>query len=191
MTVPIKNSCSWILKNILKQRGQVKEMQPWKDLVENEKFSMKKFYYNFLKHHQQIPWRRLFYDNAARPRALFTLWLACHDRLATKARLREFGILTNEECTFCDNVETLQHLFFDCRVTKNIWRNILKWLNMDHNPQGWAQELNWVIENSKNKSWKAKILKVVVAETSYEIWKHRNDSIFAGSIKEMDIDIER
>ncbi|XP_058770039.1 uncharacterized protein LOC131643749 [Vicia villosa] len=176
------------MNNILKQRDQVKEMQTWKELIQNGKFSTRKFYYNFLEQHQTVPWRKLFYDNAARPRALFTLWLACHDRLATKARLRKFGILTNEDSNFCENVETLQHLFFDCRVTKNIWRNVLKWMNMDHNPQGWAQELKWLIENSKNKSWKAKILKVVVAETSYEIGKHRNDRIFVDRIKEMDID---
>ncbi|XP_058750109.1 uncharacterized protein LOC131623109 [Vicia villosa] len=189
--VPIKKSCSWILKNILQQRDQVKEMQPWKDLVKTGKFAMKNFYYAFLDQQQKVPWRKLFYGNVARPRALFTLRIACHDSLATKARLRKFGMLSNDACSFCEEVESLQHLFYECRGTRNIWQAILKWMDMHHTPQGWTQELQWVIENSKNKSWKAQILKVVVAEASYEIWNYRNDNIFADNRKEMEIDIER
>lgn len=134
MNVPIRDSCSWILKSILKQMDRVKERHQWKELPRTRKFSMKKFYYSFLEQHQQVPWRKIFYDNDVLPRALFTLWLACHDRLATKAILLKFRLLNNEDCVFCDSEENLQHLFFYCRVINRIWKVMLDWMNMDNIP---------------------------------------------------------
>lgn len=75
------------------------------------KFIMKNFYYEFLEQYQQVAWRGLFYG-AVRPRALFTLWLSSHGRLATKARLVKLEMLSNNMCAFCDGVDNLQHLFF-------------------------------------------------------------------------------
>ncbi|XP_058782985.1 uncharacterized protein LOC131657628 [Vicia villosa] len=84
-------------------------------------------------------------SNKARPRALFFQWLACHKRLATKEKLAKFGIIRDTQCCFCSKIETLDHLFYSCSVMKLIWSDILNWINVDHVPLEWNQELSWLI----------------------------------------------
>lgn len=47
-------------------------------------------YHEIKEQHQNVEWMKIMYDNPMRPRALFTLWMDCHDRLATKERLSHF-----------------------------------------------------------------------------------------------------
>lgn len=58
---------------------------------------------------EQVPWKRMFYGNAARPRALMTLWLDCHGKLPIKERLHWFSMLDNNIRCFCSNVEIIDH----------------------------------------------------------------------------------
>lgn len=51
-----------------------------------------------------------------------------------------------------------------------------------YSPKDQTQELRWVTQASKSKNWKAKILKVVFAETIYECWKYRNYKAFSNSV---------
>ncbi len=40
------------------------------------------------------------------------------------------GIKGNDSCTFCgSSPETLSHLFWDCDIVKNFWKNIQDWVN--------------------------------------------------------------
>ncbi|XP_058762042.1 uncharacterized protein LOC131635435 [Vicia villosa] len=152
MTVKVRASCSWMLKVILNQREDLAGMQAWKDSLSARKFCKKKIYIGFLTNNQTVPWRKVFYDNEARPRAFFITWLACHGRLATKDRLKRFGILDNENCVLCAGTESLYHLLFDCNKTRDIWKEVLQWMQVDHNPQRWEHELSWIIHMSKNKT---------------------------------------
>lgn len=69
-----------------------------------DKFYKKKIYNGLLSNTQTVSWRKLMYDNEARPRAIFIIWIACHGRLATNDRLMRFGILDNDNCVFCVQV---------------------------------------------------------------------------------------
>ncbi|GAU21086.1 hypothetical protein TSUD_10030 [Trifolium subterraneum] len=127
---------------------------------------------------QSVVWRTLFYGNMARPRALVNLWLACHERLATRDRLHKYGSIETTCCCFCNADEMQQHLMFNCSETKGIWRKILEWIQIDHSPLGWHQEVEWIIQQSKGKGGRAKILKLAFTESVYEIWRYRNDVSF-------------
>lgn len=41
-------------------------------------------YYNLKEPQQPVQWRKLMFNNVARPMTLFMLWMTCHNRLATK-----------------------------------------------------------------------------------------------------------
>lgn len=84
MIVPIKGSCSWMLKNILKHKEDVQVMRQCQELRVSQKSLPKKFYYGLIEKHDQVPWRKVFFDNNVRPHACFILWLVCNDCLATK-----------------------------------------------------------------------------------------------------------
>lgn len=55
---------------------------------------------------------------------------------------------------------------------------MLQWLNIEHNPTRWMQEIEWMIEASKNKSSNARILKIVYAETVYAYLMYRNKHVY-------------
>lgn len=77
-------------------------------------------------------------------------------------------MIQDNSCNLCGNVETLDHLLFDCRKLKNILLEVLHWLNIEHQPQNWNQELKWIIHVSKSKHWRGKILKIAFREIVYE-----------------------
>ncbi|XP_058732620.1 uncharacterized protein LOC131604176 [Vicia villosa] len=116
----------------------------------------------------------------ARPRAIFVMWMACHNRLNTKDRLARFGNITDGECLFCGEIETCSHLFFACRETYSLWKLVLHWIHIDHRPQAWENELKWIIVRRKGKSWIVKMLKICVAEVIYYVWNARNKKAFQG-----------
>lgn len=124
--------------------------------------------YNGLKEQQQeVLWRKLWYDNATRPKPLFILWMTCHEILATKNKLYRFGMLDNDECCFCRNKKTLEHLMFSCPILRNIWEYV--WLQSSHKLGGWIEELRWRVDNCKRNGWRANILKCAIVETVYEV----------------------
>ncbi|XP_058769383.1 uncharacterized protein LOC131643248 [Vicia villosa] len=169
MQVQVKENGSWILRSIFNLRPQVTQMEHWKKLNERGGFKMKNLYLEFLEKHPKVEWRVLMRKNCARPRAVFTMWLACNKRLATKTRLQKFGVQT------------------DLKETKTIWEQMLIWLNMKHKVQGWEQELSWVTKVCRSRNWRSNIVKVAIAETIYEIWKNRNDRVFPHQYKENNI----
>ena len=132
----------------------------------------------------QVEWRKLLIGNHARPRAIFTLWMACNKRLLTKDRMNRFGMATDGLCVFYKMPETCQHLLFNCSDIKPVWEKILNWIGFNHTPAMWDEELKWIVQNTKGKGCKRSLLKMAVAETTYMIWCVRNRIIFQDGRKE-------
>lgn len=126
-----------------------------------------------------VEWRVLFRRNAARPRTAFTTWLTYHGMLVTKSRPKRFNMITDSNCSFYHNKEeSIAHLFFACRYTFEIWKQILHWLNVSHQLKPWTEELKWVMQYVAKKGWKASILKMAFIETLHGIWLRRNEVVF-------------
>src|ERR1044072_3729804 len=100
-----------------------------------------------------------------------SLWMTLKGRLPTRDRLVRFGIINETGCCLCGGDESIEHLFFTCRVTYKIWGDVLTWLNFSHVPMGWQRENDWLIKETSKKGWKRKALKIAITETIYEIWK--------------------
>ncbi|XP_058727197.1 uncharacterized protein LOC131598632 [Vicia villosa] len=119
----------------------------------------------------RVPWRFLLNHNTARPRAVVNLWLMCHGRIATKDRLKRFGIINDSHYSLYNEIEeSITHLFFECKITKSNWDQVLKWIEVTHEPKAWDEELNWTIQETEKKGWKASLLKLAFTETLYEVW---------------------
>lgn len=123
---------------------------------------------------------------------LFIMWLACHNRLATNDGLYKFGKVDNRFCVFCDEIQSIQLMFFTYQCMNDIWKKILEWINVDQKPRGWIQELAWIKERSKSKSCRSIFLKTAFADMVYSCWKYRNkkvhDKIYTTNISEEVID---
>lgn len=150
--------------------------------------------YEHLVTFQEVRWRKIFYSNVVRPKTLFSLWMVCHERMATKDMLVRFGMIAYDRCCFCRIKETMNHIFFQCRQLKEIWNHILCWLQIDHSPSIWSDEIKWIIDKSKGKGCKASFLRCAFTETIYEIQNYIITNYFGkdtskSSIKPKIIDI--
>lgn len=86
--------------------------------------------------------------------------------------------MTDEKCVFYGEPKSCGHLFFMCRYTNKIWRKLLDWMHIVHSPKEWKAELNWIIEATKGKSCRAKLLKICIAKMTYHAWLMRNRRVF-------------
>src|SRR3954465_538218 len=114
-----------MLKSIVKIRDMIRHSEYWEKSINDQKFITRMMYKDLKGERAVMNWRKLFYQNHARPHARFTLWLAILGRIPTKDRLERIGIRTDGKCTACDNVEAINHIFFACRFTQQIWITLL------------------------------------------------------------------
>ncbi|GAB2291603.1 hypothetical protein Dimus_025859 [Dionaea muscipula] len=72
--------------------------------------------YNFLRgQHDKVSWAKMVWSADGFPRHQVCLWLAVKNRLLTRSRLYEMGILTG-------SVETVNHILFECEFAKDVLR---------------------------------------------------------------------
>lgn len=116
----------------------------------------------------------LFFNNIARPNAIFVLWMACLGKLYTRDRLKRFGVTNDDRCFMCDEFESVKHMFFGCRAVRDIWEGVLNWLRIDHIPRTWDTETGWILQKIKGKNPSGRLLQGALAETIYAVWKMRN-----------------
>ncbi|CAK8572589.1 unnamed protein product [Lathyrus sativus] len=127
MNYETKTHNSWIMRGILKHRDNMGEIRnDWDQIVNAQKFKVSVLYKVMIDDGTRVQWRNLVQFNKGRPRAGFCLWQACHGKLATKDRLKHFGMLEDTSCNLCHSEEeTMNHLFFSCQVTSHIWMEVL------------------------------------------------------------------
>jgi hypothetical protein len=65
------------------------------------------------------------------PRVRVFLWLLSHHKLLTRDNLNKRQSLTNVECLFCAEKETIFHMFSECAVTKHCLNEIPDFFNCD------------------------------------------------------------
>lgn len=178
MSQPVPPSSSWIMKGIMLCMTLTIGNSTWDSMRGLPKFKTGVMYMALQIERPEVEWKTLMYGNLARPRAKMIMWMACHDRLPTRARLHRFGLLDSATCCFCPDMETREHLLFYCGETKRIWKGVLQWIGVQHDPGSWTNEIGWVLRQSKGKHWRKRLLKLAFIETIYEVWKHRNNTCF-------------
>ena len=58
-------------------------------------------------------------------------------RIATNDFLNKIGVSSSAMCTFCNEyVETLEHVFWECKFSQSFWKNVTEWLtkNLKQSP---------------------------------------------------------
>ena len=108
------------------------------------------------------------------------VWLLCRKRLTTKDRMKAWGInMASDACDLCKgSLETMDHLFFECPVSRIVWQKLIKLCLVQRAPFPWQQELQWVCSHWKSNSFPDQVRRLALAVTVYYLWKARNQSIF-------------
>ncbi|VFQ89229.1 unnamed protein product, partial [Cuscuta campestris] len=89
------------------------------------------------------PWMAFIWQSYIPPKCSFTLWLALKRRLPTKTNLEFLGLPM--DCTFCGHgLEDVDHLFFSCQFSKEVWDNIKTWLGMEGHLSTLTRTIRWL-----------------------------------------------
>ncbi|XP_059291535.1 uncharacterized protein LOC132045026 [Lycium ferocissimum] len=133
---PPKNA-TWVVRKIIEARQYVLSLGSLQGnllsrlelVVVSQKYSIKKMYVVLRPLQPQAPWKHLLLQPQIHLRHKFILWLALQRILATIGRLLKFGVQVPPSCIFYKGPdETMDHLFFNCLITKNLWQRVLLWI---------------------------------------------------------------
>ncbi|XP_058783073.1 uncharacterized protein LOC131657723 [Vicia villosa] len=169
------------MKAMFKHKDLLLHSAAWNQCIVTGVYSTRLLYNELRGERTCVLWRNLIRGNRASPRAIFLLWMACQKRLQTKDRLKKIGVISDGNCLFCGDPESRDHLFFDCRITNQLWHQVLSWMKISHRPQGWHHELRWIISMANGKSNRAKLVRISIAEAIYHVWTVRNMKVFQPS----------
>lgn len=69
-------------------------------------------------------WKGVWYKGYI-PKVVLIQWVACHNRLNTRSGIYKWGMGQHNRREFCNEEdETVEHLVFQCRFTKEVWSPI-------------------------------------------------------------------
>jgi hypothetical protein len=112
------------------------------------------------------------WDIRVPPRVQYFIWLLSKNRLLTRDNLGKRRKVDDSTCLFCEEHESIQHLFFDCVVAKQLWGSLSEILGV---------QLGGTLDNI-GKFWlsskKNGVLNICTSAAFWSLWKLRNDLCF-------------
>ncbi|VFQ77908.1 unnamed protein product [Cuscuta campestris] len=116
-------------------------------------------------------WMSFIWHSTIPPKCSFTMWLALRRRLPTKSNLEFLGLPM--ACTFCgQGLEDVDHLFFECCVSKQVWAAVKLWLRMDGQLGSLDRAIRWLRTFRREDAILKKMRKLALACTVFHLWKH-------------------
>jgi hypothetical protein len=114
------------------------------------------------------------------------LWLLTNDAILTRDNLRKKKWQGDPNCIFCDSLETVSHMFFQCPIAKIIWVVVAKCFGASNVPtnleQCWLWCEQWFPFGKKFHPWG-------IAAICWAIWKRRNKVVFEGKLLQNPLEI--
>ena len=144
------------------------------NLTTSKKFTVKSLYLDFMNDHTRFL-RKYIWKMKVPLNIKIFMWFLHRKVLLTKDNLAKRNWNGSKKCCFCDQDETIQHLFITCPFAKMVWRIVHVALNLT--PPNNISHLfgNWLGGVSK----KDKVpIRVGVCALLWAMWNIRNDYIF-------------
>ncbi|GAB2265298.1 hypothetical protein Dimus_037808 [Dionaea muscipula] len=103
--------------------------------------------------------------------------MAARGRLRTRDNLR--GDIPCRLCPLCENYEeTAVHIFFLCRISAIIWKDLQQWLHIPSRINSLPLLLPWIKRRARGNGMRATAIRLSCAAAVYYIWEGRNQLIW-------------
>ncbi|GAV60988.1 zf-RVT domain-containing protein, partial [Cephalotus follicularis] len=123
----------------------------------------------------EVDWHKLVWHPVRIPKHAFCLWLALRRSHKNRDKLLAIGVLHTASCVFnCGKVESLEHLFFQCPFTLNIWKAVLAMCNVLRPIVQWMDEIKWMLDHDRGHKFPTLVRKLGFAASVYHLWLERN-----------------
>jgi hypothetical protein len=103
------------------------------------------------------------------------IWMAAHDRIQSGVQLKKKQWSGPEECAACDNLETTDHILFQCPLAVYLWSFLRVSLSWSASPTNCTDFLMEFAEDCRGA--KRKVTLFICAGALWTIWKTRNDMV--------------
>jgi len=103
------------------------------------------------------------------------IWYLKQGVILTKDNMARRNWQGSQQCCFCHEDETIQHLFFDCRVTRLLWASVYTAWGLPKPISVSNMFENWL--NGIPKDYKPLVL-IGVAALCWSVWRCRNAVVF-------------
>ena len=131
----------------------------------------------------KVNWARVVWESWALPKHSFVLWLAVKGRLKTKDRL--IFALDDPDCNLCRcEIESHEHLFFECNWTSTLWGWVRNWLQIGNSLSTLPCAIRYLAV--RRNHLKARMRRVALSLLIYLIWEERNSRTFDGIATSVD-----
>ncbi|GJX41891.1 reverse transcriptase domain, reverse transcriptase zinc-binding domain protein [Tanacetum coccineum] len=145
-----------------------------------KEFSPREAWQSIREHGNETEWCHLVWSAYG---IAIHLWLVMRKRLKTQDILRQWDVgndvdLSLLRCPLCKaQPDSHEHLFFECSYSSNVWQMVLKMADIVGISSMWDDILAWLLPRSKSKSVTSIVGRLILAASSYFIWRERNSRI--------------
>ncbi|GKC43215.1 reverse transcriptase domain-containing protein [Tanacetum coccineum] len=187
-TWPTEWSSKYPLLNniVMPHLSNAKDELFWKDLENKEvKFLVSAVWENIRPRSIEVDWFSVVWFSQQIPRHAILLWLIIKRKLKTQDMLRQWNVapgitLSSLMCPLCETQkDSHEHLFFDCRFSKQVWTHVKSLSGISNIPMGLSNIVDFLIPLAKKKSARCVIAKLLFAASCYFIWQERNERLFS------------
>ncbi|KAF8081661.1 hypothetical protein N665_0872s0008 [Sinapis alba] len=120
-----------------------------------------------------VLWHSSVWFSGRIPKHAFITWVAVWNRMATRDRLRSWGVEVSSVCVLCNAAdETRQHIYFDCPFSQAVWTHFTSKAAVV-SPILFEDSICWLKNASRDKNLLL-ILNFLFQATVYILWKERN-----------------
>lgn len=108
------------------------------------------------------------------PKYSFLIWVATKNRLQTSDRIRQWNSTVDDVCVLChEEQETCQHLFFKCRYSRRIWKEMVGGIMKERFTTDWFMILDELSQSGSGKTEKF-LIRYAFQTLAHCIWRERN-----------------
>ncbi|KAL6607011.1 hypothetical protein ACP70R_042664 [Stipagrostis hirtigluma subsp. patula] len=145
-------------------------------LNKSGKYSTKSLY-NLLTFHGVIDVRRKEPWQAKIPLKIKNfIWLLSHDRIQAAEQLVKKNWKGSVECKVCGEIESCDHIIFNCPVAKYLWSLFSSYLRASITPSSYKELVELVLGKAGCK--RNAILLFIFGAMAWALWNTRNDRVF-------------
>lgn len=165
---------------IFNQQGDDTYLWAIGDRTPSSTFSTKDTWNHLNNHGAPVNWHKAIWFSGSIPKHAFNAWVTTRNRLHTRDRLLNWGMVVPSSCLLCNTAdETRQHLFFDCSYSNQVWSFFTSRAHLIA-PVLYDDLVVWLINPSPNKNL-VLIMKLLFQASLYVIWKERNTRYHAST----------
>lgn len=155
------------------QMNPEEDIPLWKYKEEkySKQFSTKKTWLYLRQAQPECTWYNGVWFPQSTPKYSLAVWLAIRNRLQTCDRMKLWNSATDTTCVLCqDPHESRQHLFFSCRYSGKIWKEMVGGLLRDEFTTDWDEIIALISRTSSTTTDGFLTFQALI----HSIWRERN-----------------